>query len=94
MINQSDIQGRLRLLRYGLIVVVLVSFLISLLAPVVSLRFLADAGLPTPGIGDFLGTAILFAIAVAVVSVIVYCLYYYLLTKKWPWAGGSGTPSS
>jgi|FLYN01.1.fsa_nt_gi uncharacterized BrkB/YihY/UPF0761 family membrane protein len=91
MLSQSDIQGRLRLLRYGLIVVVVVSFLISLLAPVVSLRFIADAGLPAPGIGDFLGTAIGFTVVVAIVAVIIYCVYYYLLTKRWPWAGGSAS---
>lgn len=90
MLDRSDIQGRLRLFRYGLIVVVVVTFLISLLAPVISLRFVADAGLPAPGVGDFLGTAVGFTVVVAIIAVVVYCVYFYLLTRKWPWAGDGG----
>jgi len=90
MLNQSDIQGRLRLLRYGLIVVVIVTFLISLLAPAVSLSFVT--GLPgAPAITDFLGTAIGFTVVVAIVAVIVYSVYAYLLTKKWWWSGESAS---
>ena len=33
MINQTDISGRIRLLRYGLIVLVIVTFLVAWLVP-------------------------------------------------------------
>ncbi|HEX2907264.1 MAG TPA: hypothetical protein VHO69_10420 [Phototrophicaceae bacterium] len=90
MLQQSDVQGRLRLLRYGLIVIVVVTFLVSLLAPFAALRNVAG----TP-ITDFLGTAILFTLIVAIVAVIVYFGYHYLLTKTWPFGlGGKGGASS
>ena len=88
MINQSDFQARLRLFRYGLIVVVIVTFLISLLAPAVSLNVVTAAGLPAPAITDFLGTAIMFTIVVAVLAVIAYAAYHYVLTKSWPFGIG------
>ena len=88
MINQSDFQARLRLFRYGLIVVVIVTFLISLLAPAVSLNVVTAAGLPAPAITDFLGTAIMFTIVVAVLAVIAYAAYHYVLTKTWPFGIG------
>lgn len=88
MINQSDFQARLRLFRYGLIVVVIVTFLISLLAPAVSLNVLTSAGLPAPAITDFLGTALLFTVVVAVISIAAYAGYHYLLTKTWPFGIG------
>jgi hypothetical protein len=91
MLDRSDIQGRLRLFRYGLIVVVVVTFLISLLAPAVSLSFVAAAGISAPPITDFLGTAIMFTVVVAIIAVVAYCAYYYFLTKKWPWASGGST---
>ena len=87
MIDRSDVQGRLRLFRYGLIVVVIVTFLISLLAPAVSLNVVTAAGLPAPSITDFLGNAILFTVVVAVISVIAYAVYHYMLTKSWPFMG-------
>jgi hypothetical protein len=86
MIQQSDVQARLRLFRYGLIVVVVVTFMVSLLAPVASLR---NTGLAVPPITDFLGTAILFTIVVAIICVIAYVAYAYILTKKLPFGGGS-----
>ena len=81
MIQQSDIEGRLRLLRYGLIVLVLVTFVVTLLAPVAALRFVTEAGLSLPPITDFLGTAVLFAVVVAVISVGIYFGYSMLLNK-------------
>ena len=44
MIKQSDVQGRLRLLRYGLIVIVIMTFAMVLLAPY---AFLVGADLTT-----------------------------------------------
>ena len=81
MIQQSDVEGRLRLLRYGLIVLVLVTFIVTLLAPVAALRFVTEAGLALPPITDFLGTAILFSVVVAVISAGIYYGYSTLLNR-------------
>jgi len=82
MISSTDIEGRLRLLRYGLIVLVIVTFLLTLLAPIASLRFVTEAGLELPPITDFLGTAILFSIVVGVISVGIYIGYSALLKRN------------
>jgi hypothetical protein len=92
MIDRSDSQARLRLFRYGLIVVVVVTFLISLIAPAVSLNFITNAGLPAPAITDFLGTALIFTIVVAVIAVVAYAAYHYFLTKSWPFGIGGSKP--
>ena len=82
MISNTDIEGRLRLLRYGLIVLVIVTFVLTLLAPIASLRFVTEAGLELPPITDFLGTAILFTVVVAVISVGIYFGYAALLKRN------------
>ena len=87
MISQSDIQGRLRLFRYGLVVVVIVTFLVSLLAPYAALNGLRGAGVAVPSIGDFIGNAILYSIVVAIIAVIAYAVYHYVLTRTWPMMG-------
>jgi hypothetical protein len=97
MISQSDIQGRLRLLRYGLLVVVVVAFLVSLLVPYVVAapyaaeinnlaRTVEENGLGTPGrvdvtIGTFLTQAILTTVIVAIVCVIIYFAYRMFLMR-------------
>jgi hypothetical protein len=92
MIDRSDVQARLRLFRYGLIVVVVVTFLISLLAPAVSLNVVTSAGIPAPAITDFLGNALLFTVVVAIIAVAAYAVYHYMLTKSWPFGiGGNKT---
>ena len=75
-----DIEGRLRLFRYGLIVIVIVAFLVSLLAPYVALSFVTTAGI-SYGITDGLGTALLFTVVVAVLAVVAYFGYRMLLTR-------------
>lgn len=87
MISQTDTQGRLRLFRYGLVVVVIVTFLISLLAPYAAMNGLRGAGIEVPSMGDFIGTAILYSIVVAVIAVVAYAVYHYFLTKSWPMMG-------
>jgi hypothetical protein len=79
MINQSDIEGRLRLLRYGLIVLVVVTFLVTLLAPY---AYLSGAGQFAPPITEFLGNAVLFTVVVAVLAVVVYLVYSMLLKRS------------
>ncbi|MBZ0301766.1 MAG: hypothetical protein K8J31_18610 [Anaerolineae bacterium] len=82
MINQSDIEGRLRLFRYGLVVLVVVTFLVSLLAPYTATRELGTA------ITDFLGSAVLYSIIVAALSVAIYFGYSTLLKRT---AGSKGS---
>jgi hypothetical protein len=85
MISQSDVEGRLRLLRYGLIVLVVVTFLVTLLAPFAFVRQLGDFSLP---ITDFLGQALLFALVVGVIAVAVYFGYSTILKRNA--SGGAG----
>lgn len=84
MIAQTDLQGRLRLLRYGLVVLVIVTFLVSLLAPYAAVRPYADAAGQTVQITDFLGTALLYTVVVAVLAVIVYFVYQNILQRTAP----------
>jgi Kef-type K+ transport system membrane component KefB len=78
MIEQSDIQGRLNLLRYGLVVLVVVAFLVALLVPFASLRNVEGA----PPITDFIDEAIIAAVIVAILSVIVYFAYRWFLQRS------------
>ena len=87
MIDRTDIQARLRLFRYGLVVAVVVTFLVSLLAPLAALNGIKGAGVAAPPLTDFLGTAVMFTIVVAIVAVVAYAVYHYTLTKSWPFMG-------
>jgi uncharacterized membrane protein len=81
MIQQSDVQGRLRLFRYGLIVITVITFILSWLAPWASFR---NLGLPAdsmPGITEFLGFALITTVIVAVVMVIAYFAYAQALQR-------------
>jgi putative copper export protein len=77
MISQSDIAARLRLFRYGLVVIVVVTFMVSLLAPMAALQNVPNA----PPITAHLGTALLLTVVVAVLMVIAYFAYQYVLNK-------------
>ena len=81
MINSTDIQGRMRLLRYGLVVLVVVTFLVSLLAPFVAVRPYADAAGQSVAITDFLGTALLYTVIVGVLAVAIYFGYQNVLQR-------------
>jgi hypothetical protein len=99
MISQSDIQGRLRLLRYGLIVVVILAFFISLLGPYAiaapwanEFNQLAAAQGIEPrivSITDWLGFAVGITVGVAIAAVVIYFVYRAILTR-----GGSATPKA
>lgn len=98
MIAQSDIQGRLRLFRYGLIVVVVVTFFVALLAPftitspyAAELNSLAAAVESAGGgtvermnvqITDFLPQALLYTVVVAVLAVVIYFVYSSVLNRS------------
>ncbi len=97
MISQGDIQGRLRLFRYGLIVLVIVTFLVSILAPFAvaapyateintlgAALAAANGGPYTPvtiNISDFIGNAILYTLVVAVIAVIIYFVYSQVISR-------------
>jgi uncharacterized protein HemY len=80
MIQQSDIKGRLNLLRYGLVVLVVVTFFVALLVPVASLRNIQNVTVPP--ITDFVGTALIATVIVAVLSVVVYFAYSWFLKRS------------
>ncbi len=90
MIQNSDIEGRLRLFRYGLIVIVVVTFLVSLLAPYVIASpwaaefntLLSPADQVNVSLGSFLGPALLATLVVAVLMVVAYMLYRSYLLKN------------
>ncbi|MEP7292554.1 MAG: hypothetical protein ABI835_12270 [Chloroflexota bacterium] len=88
MISQSDIQGRLRLLRYGLIVLVVVTFLVAWLGVYAQVKPVFDdliargvTGLTPPGLFDNLGTALIYTVVVAVIAVIIYMVYQNFLRR-------------
>ena len=74
MLKQTDIEGRLRLLRYGMLVVVVVTFAVALSYPIVMLQ---DKAM----LMDFLPQSILYTVGVAVVCIIVYFVYAYILRR-------------
>lgn len=74
MLKQTDLQGRLRLLRYGLLVVVVVTFVVSITYPVVEVQ-------DRNRIGDFLLPSILYTAIVAVLCVGIYFAYDYILHR-------------
>jgi hypothetical protein len=83
MLKQTDLQGRLRLLRYGLLVVVVVTFAVSLSFPVV---------MRVPNaIGSFLVTALIYTAVVAVICVGIYFGYDYVLHRTMAPGSGSET---
>lgn len=90
MIQSSDVEGRLRLFRYGLIVIVAITFLVSLLAPYViaapwAAQFnavLNEADQVDVSIGTFLSNALVITLIVAVVMAIAYFIYRSYLLKS------------
>ncbi len=92
MISQGDIEGRLRLLRYGLIVVVVVAFLVALLAPFAiaspwatefnELARAAGVEERTVAITDYLGSALLATVITAVVCAVIYFAYSTILKRQ------------
>jgi hypothetical protein len=79
MIQQSDIQGRLNLLRYGLVVLVVVTFFVALLVPFASFRNIE--GVVLPPITEFVDEALIATIVVAILSVLVYIGYTKFLQR-------------
>ena len=89
MLKQSDIEGRLRLFRYGLVVMVVVAFLISLVMFLVIRQALVSNLTPelaaqVPGLEVYLGILVLVVVIAAVLAVVAYFAYHYALTRKLP----------
>lgn len=80
-IKQSDIQARLRLFRYGLVVITVITFVVSLLAPWAMFRNLEIPDNVRPGMMDFLPNAAIYTVIVAVVMVAVYFAYAEFLKR-------------
>jgi hypothetical protein len=80
MERTSDPAARLRLFRYGVIVVVVVTFIVTLIFP-----YSAAVGAGA-SITSFLGQAVIATIIAAVIGAVAYIAYAYVLTKKFPWA--------
>lgn len=88
MIKSTDVEGRLRLFRYGLIVIVVVTFLVSLLSPYVitsayatELRTVAE-GVPEITIATFLVNALITTVIVGVLLGVVYFIYRSYLKRS------------
>lgn len=79
MIQQSDIQGRLNLLRYGLVVLVVVTFFVALLVPVGAFRNLE--GVELPPITEFVDEALIATVIVALLTVPIYVGYSRFLHR-------------
>ncbi|NDJ60715.1 MAG: hypothetical protein GYB67_06290 [Chloroflexi bacterium] len=109
LLKQSDVKGRLNLLRYGLIVVVVMSFILGLLVPfviaqpyAVEINALADAVEAAGGnperaniqITDFVDEAVIVTVVVAVVSVLIYFGYRAWLMNQQGGAAQSGDAST
>jgi hypothetical protein len=90
MLKQTDFQGRLRLFRYGIIAIVVITFFVVLFFPYNQIRTATNAG----SITDFLGQAILATVIAAVIGGLAYVGYYYMLLKKFPWDRSGVTASS
>jgi uncharacterized membrane protein len=80
--SQSDIQGRLRLLRYGLVVVVILTFLITTLFPWAIVETIEGwSNMEGADFGFWLVRGLVATVVVAIVSVIIYYVYREILKR-------------
>lgn len=78
MIKQSNVQGRLNLFRYGVVVVIVTAFVASLAAPIV---LTADLGEFSLGFGDVLMPSLIITGITAVIGIVSYMAYAQLLKR-------------
>lgn len=78
MIKQTDIKGRLNLLRYGLVVIVAVAFIFSLVMPYMIVSMTGQ----TPDIMSLLPLALLLTGSIAILCVMVYFAYKAILERN------------
>jgi hypothetical protein len=93
MIQSVDYEGRLRLFRYGLVVILIVTFLVSLLAPyAITAPYASQVVNPVAqqnnvapiniGVTTFLSQALIITIIVGVILAVIYYFYRrYLLNS-------------
>jgi hypothetical protein len=82
MIKQSDIQGRLRLFRYGLVVITVVTFVLGLIYPWVALRSVGGLNASElPPMTAYLPNALIVTVVVAIVMIIIYFVYAEILKR-------------
>ena len=82
MLKQSDIQGRLRLFRYGLVVITVVTFILGILYPWVAFNGVGGlAPSEVPPITAYLPNALLMTVVVAVIMVALYFAYAEVLKR-------------
>lgn len=79
MLKQSDIDGRLKLFRYGLVAVTLISFLVAWIVPWFALQ--SALGGEAPGLMSHIGTALIVTVVVALVSVGAYFGYSAIIKR-------------
>ena len=76
-VTQKDVEGRLRLMRYGVIVITITAFLVSFLT-----QWRILAGFPAaPGMMSYLMNALITTVIVAVIMAVVYFAYAYFLKR-------------
>lgn len=85
MIKQSDIEGRLNLFRYGVVVVTVTAFIISFVAPMVITAELGDISL---GFGELIVPALIITVIAGVIGIVSYFAYAMILRRN---AGNSET---
>ena len=83
MIKQTDVQARLKLLRYGLLVVVIVTFIVAISYPIISLQDRSQ-------LGNFLVRSLLYTAVVAVICAVLYFAYRWLLQRTMGQGGEGG----
>ena len=82
MIKQSDVQGRLNLFRYGVVVVTVTAFVVSFAAPMVLTASFADVGEGfNLGFGDLLMPVLIITVITAVIGIAAYFAYAQLLKR-------------
>jgi hypothetical protein len=74
MLQQSDIQGRLRLFRYGLVVIVIVSFVVVAFSASILTGFLDT--------GQVLLLSLVTALVTGAVMAVVYFIYKMILERS------------
>ncbi|PJF40029.1 MAG: hypothetical protein D6737_19080 [Chloroflexi bacterium] len=89
MLTRGEVDARLRIVRYGVIVVVVITFVTVLVAPFAFTREYFEGTDLEVSVTDFLTEAILAAIIALVIGIVVYVAYHYALKKQLPVIGSS-----
>lgn len=87
MVKSTDVKGRLALFRYGLVVVVVITFIVSVAVPFVFLQpYLnelqaVDDQVAVPGIAEVLPVSLIATVIVAVLALAAYFAYAQFLKR-------------